>query len=263
MTAVRGLATDRTIRRATRLRATLLAFVALAAALFLVACDGDDGDGTPGTGTPTTGETGTPEGTATQPSGAPDATPPAYTTPAPGEGPNVGGEIGRAASDELIAQWDTDVIPGGEGLPEGSGTVAAGADVYATHCARCHGPSGTEGGIGPVLVGDPGPWEPGMPVTVGSYWPYAETVFDYTRRAMPFDNPGTLTDDEVYAVVAWILHENEIVDADAEMNRETLPQVEMPNRDNFFSCWPDTCRPDTGGAAPQDGPQDEEDEQGG
>lgn len=165
-------------------------------------------------------------------------------TPPPGEGPHGSGEVGRAADDSVIARMDIDVVPGGEGLPDGSGTVADGAEVYALNCARCHGPSGTEAGVGPALVGEPGPWQPGMAVTIGSYWPYAETVFDYVRRSMPFDAPGSLTDDQVYAVVAWLLHENDVIDADAELNSETLPQVEMPNRDNFFSCWPEECRPD-------------------
>lgn len=222
---------------------------------FLIACNGDEDDG----GTATTSP-----GTATQDAEAspdgddgdaedPDATPDdagetadEYTTPAPSEGPRTGGEIGQPASEDLITMFDIDVVPGGEGLPEGSGTVAEGAEAYATHCARCHGPSGTEGGIGPVLVGEEGPWEPGKTITIGSYWPYAETVFDYIRRAMPFDNPGTLEDDEVYAVVAWLLAEEGIVEEDAEMNQQTLPEVEMPNRESFFSCWPEQCRPDVG-----------------
>ncbi|MCK9485545.1 MAG: c-type cytochrome [Dehalococcoidia bacterium] len=214
-------------------------------ALFLVACDDDDDPGgtataTQGTASPTPTEGDEdPDGTPTGPSGAD-----AFTTPEPGEGPRSGGEIGQPASEDDIAAIDIDVVPGGAGLPEGSGTVAEGADVYATNCARCHGPSGTEGGIGPQIVGEEGPWEPGKTITIGSYWPYAETVYDYIRRAMPFDSPGSLTDDEVYAVVAWLLAEEGIIEEDAELNAETLPAVEMPNRNNFLPCWPDECRPD-------------------
>ncbi|MCK9494917.1 MAG: cytochrome c [Dehalococcoidia bacterium] len=213
-------------------------------ALALVACDGDDdGDGTAtatqATASPTPTEDGEdPEGTPAGPG------PEAFTTPAPGEGPRSGGEIGEPASEDVIAALDIDVVPGGAGLPDGSGTVAAGSDVYATNCARCHGATGTEGGIGPRLVGEEGPWEPGKAITIGSYWPYAETVYDYIRRAMPFDAPGSLSDDEVYAVVAWLLAEEGIIEDDVELNAETLPQVRMPNRESFFACWPEECRPD-------------------
>lgn len=244
--------------RGRRLRSARLLLVLLLAGfgmVFLVACDGDEDDD--GTAT-TPQETATQDVEATPGDGDgdaedPDATPDdaeetadEYTTPEPGEEPRTGGDIGQPASEDLIAMFDIDVVPGGGGLPEGSGTVAEGVEVYATHCARCHGPSGTEGGIGPVLVGEEGPWEPGKAITIGSYWPYADTVFDYIRRAMPFDNPGTLEDAEVYAVVAWLLNEEGIVEADAEMNQQTLPEVEMPNRESFFSCWPEECRPDVG-----------------
>ena len=154
--------------------------------------------------------------------------------------------FGRPATADDIAAWDIDVMPDGAGLPEGSGTAAAGAPVYAARCAVCHGPSG-EGGVADRLVGyDPdstppfGPryeaWRAGrddVPFSVGNYWPYATTLFDYIRRAMPTDAPGTLAPDEVYGLVAWILAENGIVGRDAVMNAETLPAVEMPARDVF------------------------------
>ena len=154
--------------------------------------------------------------------------------------------FGRAATADDIAAWDIDVMPDGAGLPEGSGTAAAGAPVYAARCAVCHGPAG-EGGVADRLVGyDPdstppfGPayeaWRAGrddVPFSVGNYWPYATTLFDYIRRAMPTDAPGTLAPDEVYGLVAWILAENGIVARDAVMNAETLPAVEMPARDVF------------------------------
>lgn len=223
------------------------ALIVISAGVAACADEDEPAEGTPGSTAETTASPeggASPETTPTEGTGSGEGTAEPFRTPVPGEGPHSGGEIGSAAVDDRIAALDIDVRPGGEGLPEGSGTAEEGAEVYARNCARCHGANGTEGGVGPVLVSEPGPWQPGMPVTIGTYWPYAETVFDYVRRAMPFDNPGSLTDEEVYAVVAWLLSENQIVESDAEMNAETLPQVEMPNRDSFFSCWPQECRPD-------------------
>ena len=154
--------------------------------------------------------------------------------------------FGRPATAEDIAAWDIDVMPDGAGLPDGSGTAESGAPVYAAQCAVCHGPAG-EGGVADRLVGyDPdstppfGPryeaWRAGgddVAFSVGNYWPYATTLFDYIRRAMPSDAPGTLAPDEVYGLVAWILAENGIIAPDAVMNPETLPAVEMPARDIF------------------------------
>ena len=108
------------------------------------------------------------------------------------------------------------------------------------------GKPGRTAGIGPQLVSEPGPWKPGTPKTIGSYWPYSTTVYDYIRRAMPFNAPGSLTNDQVYAVTAWLLAQNHVIDASQEMNAQTLPQVKMPNRDNFIQCWPNACRPDIG-----------------
>ncbi len=154
--------------------------------------------------------------------------------------------FGRPAAPDEIAAWDIDVMPDGAGLPEGSGTAASGAPVYAAQCAVCHGAAG-EGGIADRLVGyDPdstppfGPryeaWRAGradVAFSIGNYWPYATTLFDYIRRAMPSNEPGTLAPDEVYGLVAWILAENGITAPDAVMNAETLPAVEMPARDIF------------------------------
>ncbi len=154
--------------------------------------------------------------------------------------------FGRPAAPDEIAAWDIDVMPDGAGLPDGSGNAESGAPVYAEKCAVCHGPAG-EGGVADGLVGyDPastppfGPryeaWRAGrddVPFSVGNYWPFATTLFDYIRRAMPTDAPGTLAPDEVYGLVAWILAENGIVAGDAVMNAETLPVVEMPARDVF------------------------------
>lgn len=146
--------------------------------------------------------------------------------------------IGRAATAEEIAAWDIDVMPDGTGLPSGRGTVPAGREVFSAKCAACHGSEGT-GGVGGPLVGripgDEFPFalDPSVPLTIGNFWPYATTLFDYTRRAMPFDAPGSLTDDEVYSLVAYLLFLNEIVSEDAVMNAQTLPAVVMPSRDRF------------------------------
>jgi cytochrome c len=146
--------------------------------------------------------------------------------------------IGRAASPDEIAARDIDIGPDGAGLPPGRGTAAEGAAVYAARCASCHGKSGTEG-PNDVLVGrvDDGAFpfsrDPALPRTIGSYWPYATTVFDYIRRAMPPNAPGSLTNDEVYAVVAQLLAWNRLIAADAVMDAQSLAQVRMPARDRF------------------------------
>jgi len=150
--------------------------------------------------------------------------------------------IGRPATQAEIAARDIDVGPDGVGLPPGKGTAAEGATIYAARCAGCHGKTGKEG-PNDVLVGripnDEFPFvrDPRAPKTIGSYWPYATTVFDYIRRAMPPDRPGSLTDNEIYAVVAYLLRLNELIPADAVMDRTTLPKVAMPSRDRFV---PDT-----------------------
>jgi S-disulfanyl-L-cysteine oxidoreductase SoxD len=141
---------------------------------------------------------------------------------------------GRAATQAEIAALDIDIGPDGAGLPPGRGTVAAGASIYAAQCAACHGALG-EGvrGVGDRLVGTEPIDSTGWNRTLGNYWPYAPTVFDYIRRAMPFDRPGTLSDEQAYAVTAYLLHLNEIVPADAVMDARTLPRVTMPARDRF------------------------------
>lgn len=141
-------------------------------------------------------------------------------------------DFGSEASEARIAMWDIDVKPDGEGLPPGSGSVAQGEQVFATYCAACHGPTGTEGPNDRLVGTNPwGDWPESM--TVGGYWPYATTLFDYIRKAMPQSSPGVLAADQVYAVIAYILHRNEIVPDDAVMTAETLPAVRMPARDHF------------------------------
>ena len=141
--------------------------------------------------------------------------------------------LGRVATPEEIQAWDIDVAPDGEGLPAGRGTVKEGAGVYAERCASCHGATGVEG-PNPKLVGGQGTLASERPVkTVGSYWPYATTLFDYINRAMPFVAPQSLTSDQVYAVTAWILFRNGLLEKDGALDRKTLPKVRMPHRHGF------------------------------
>ena len=148
--------------------------------------------------------------------------------------------VGRTPTADEIKAWDITIRPDGAGLPEGKGSAVEGKEVYARICAECHGDKG-QGSESVPLVGGIGSLTTGKPLkTVGSYWPYATTVFDYTRRAMPFDRPGTLTNDQVYSVVAFVLHLNGIVEENQVLDAQSLPQVKMPNRDGFI---PD-ARPD-------------------
>jgi mono/diheme cytochrome c family protein len=140
--------------------------------------------------------------------------------------------FGRAADSARIKAWDIDVRPDGRGLPPGSGTVAQGATVYAQRCASCHGATGTEGPADGLVGTEPwGEWP--VNASVGNYWPYATTLYDYIVRAMPQDKPGTLTANETYAVIAWILNQNKLVPENAVMNATTLPRVAMPAKDRF------------------------------
>ena len=141
--------------------------------------------------------------------------------------------LGREVTAEEVRAWDITIGPGGDELPEGSGSAVEGGQVYEVRCKECHGELGV-GGAHAALVGKPADLKQAPPVkTVGSYWPYATTLFDYTRRAMPFEEPGTLTDDQVYAVTAYVLYLNGIVGQDDVLDRDSLPKVEMPNRDGF------------------------------
>lgn len=142
--------------------------------------------------------------------------------------------LGRMATDDEIRVWNIDVSSTGEGLPAGQGTVKQGAQIFATKCAICHGPSGTEGPKD-KLVGGRDTLNTAKPIrTVGSYWPFAPTLYDYINRAMPFNAPGSLNPDEVYSVIAWLLFQNGIVKEDTVINAQTLPQVQMPNRNGFI-----------------------------
>jgi mono/diheme cytochrome c family protein len=159
----------------------------------------------------------------------------ACTTPLMGPQPLPQGlDLGRVVTAEEIKAWDISIPPTGAGLPAGSGSVKQGAAVYAAKCEACHGANGA-GKPADALVGGQGTLASGTPVrTVGSYWPYATTLFDYVRRAMPTNAPKSLTDSEAYAVSAYLLQLNGIIPQDAVMNPQTLPQVKMPNRDGFI-----------------------------
>lgn len=143
--------------------------------------------------------------------------------------------IGRPALPEEIQAWDIDVRPDGAGLPVGHGTAREGETIYIEQCAACHGEFGEGAGRYPVLVGGLGTLKDDRPEkTIGSYWPYASTVFDYVRRAMPFGNAQSLTPDQTYAITAWLLNMNEIIpDQEFELNERTLPTVKMPNEPDF------------------------------
>ena len=147
--------------------------------------------------------------------------------------------LGKVITPEEVAPWDISVSPDGAGLPPGSGTPKQGEAVYASKCLACHGEKGAGkpndalvGGIG-SLAGD----KPALK-TVGSFWPYATTIFDYVRRAMPYNESKTLTNDELYAVAAYILQLNGIIGENDTMNAQTLPKVRMPNRDGFVAFVP-------------------------
>lgn len=143
--------------------------------------------------------------------------------------------LGAMATPEQIAGWDIDVRPDGKGLPPGQGTVLQGEEIYVQQCAVCHGEFGEGVGRYPVLVGGEGTLTSDDPVkTVGSYWPYAPTVFDYIKRTMPFGAAQTLTDDQVYALTAFLLNMNDIVEDDFVADASSLPAVEMPNRHGFI-----------------------------
>ncbi|MFH1814312.1 MAG: cytochrome c [Pseudomonadota bacterium] len=146
------------------------------------------------------------------------------------EAPKLGTPV---TADTLIAQT-LNVFPDGRGLPSGQGSVAEGARLFARHCAGCHGKDG-RGGTAEELTGASRPLDhPAADKTIGSYWPYATTLFDFIRRAKPMGAPGTLSADEVYALSAWLLHANGLIGADTVMDAARLAALRMPNRDGFL-----------------------------
>lgn len=142
--------------------------------------------------------------------------------------------LGRSVTPQELAGWSITVFPDGTGYPAGQGTVMHGQEVYMASCAACHGAK-LEGGIGPALAGGKGSLASVKPLkTVGSYWPYASTLFDYIRRAMPFQAPQSLNDDDIYAVTGYILSVNDLLSDDATVDGNLLKKVQMPNRDGFY-----------------------------
>jgi S-disulfanyl-L-cysteine oxidoreductase SoxD len=163
--------------------------------------------------------------------------------PAAAQLPTYG--VGRPPTAEEVRAWDLTIRADGQGLPPGSGTAALGQAVYAARCAACHGETGEDPKYS-RLVGGQGTLATDKPMrTIGSFWQYAPTLWSYIRRAQPYDNPGSLTPDQVYAVTAYVLHLNGIIGEQDVMDGTTLPLVKMPNRDGFI---PDP-RPDVGQAS--------------
>jgi S-disulfanyl-L-cysteine oxidoreductase SoxD len=155
--------------------------------------------------------------------------------PAGAEGPNLGQPISQAD----FAPWDLTIMPDGAGLPPGSGTPAQGKPLFADNCALCHGDEGKGGIAEAVVVNNPPPLSgPGSTKSIGNFWPAATTIFDFVRRAMPFTQPRSLTDDQVYALTAYLLYMNKVIGEADAMDAKSLPQVKMPNRDNFFPEFP-------------------------
>ena len=151
-------------------------------------------------------------------------------------------KLGKPISEADIKQWDIAVLPDGTNLPPGSGVAAQGAKIYAEKCIACHADNGRGGaspGAGPLVGGAPLTNGIDTLKTIGNYYAYPTTVFDYIRRAMPFNMPRSLTDDEVYALTAYILSLNKLISDTDVMDAKTLPQVKMPNRDNYIIPYPD------------------------
>ena len=143
--------------------------------------------------------------------------------------------IGREAKPNEIAGWDIDIRPDGQGLPAGKGTVKQGEAIYMQQCAACHGEFGESAGRWPILSGGDGTLGSDDPVkSIGSYWPYASTVMDYIRRAMPFGNAQSLSNDELYAVTAYVFYLNDIIrDENFELNANSFKSIKLPNENNF------------------------------
>jgi hypothetical protein len=150
------------------------------------------------------------------------------------EGPN----LGKPISPSDLAAWDITILPDGSNLPPGSGKAADGAKVFAEKCALCHGENG-KGGIAGELIGGPPKASLDGGKTIANFWPAATTLFDYVRRAMPYNAPRSLSNEEVYAITAYLLAANKLIGENDQIDAKTLPKVQMPNRDNFIIRFPD------------------------
>jgi S-disulfanyl-L-cysteine oxidoreductase SoxD len=148
--------------------------------------------------------------------------------------------LGKPISPSDLKAWDIFILPDGSNLPPGSGTAAQGAKLFDDKCAVCHG-QGAKGGIANMLIGNPSLTANGIASnkTIANFWGQPTTLFDYIRRAMPWPAPRILSDDEVYALCAYLLAGNKLIPEDEPMNAQTLPKVKMPNRDNFIIKFPD------------------------
>jgi cytochrome c len=172
-------------------------------------------------------------------------------TLAPGVAFGAGPNLGKPISQTDLAPWDIDIEPSGAGLPAGSGTSDQGAAIFTDNCAACHG----DGGRGATTTTSGAPAAPPVvsdvkrngiddtTLSIANYWPYATTLFDYIKRAMPWTSPRTLTDDQVYALTAYILAQNKLIDAKQVINAQTLPKVQMPNRNGFIPRFPERMPP--------------------
>ena len=153
-------------------------------------------------------------------------------------GTNQRPNLGQPITPKDLAPWDITVMPDGTGLPPGSGTAAQGAPVFQAKCAACHGENGKGGEATAVIAGPPRATLDGGK-TIANFWPYATTIFDFVRRAMPANAPKSLTDQEVYALTAYLLYLNKLIGENDVIDAQTLPRVQMPNRDNFIIRFPE------------------------
>ncbi len=145
--------------------------------------------------------------------------------------------LGKAVNEQLIRQWNWDIFPNGEGLPQGKGDALAGKTVYQQYCLSCHGDRG-EGGSAEELAGaEHGLTDNPPDKTIGTYWPYATTLFDFIRRSMPLNAPGQLNNNQLYAVTAYLLYLNDIIDQTDVMTAKSLPRIKMPNQEGFINCY--------------------------
>ena len=147
--------------------------------------------------------------------------------------------LGKAITPQDIAPWDIAIMPDGTGLPAGSGTPREGAPIFAQKCSACHGDEGKGGAATALLPGPPRANLDGGSKTIANFWPYSTTLFDFIRRAMPYNAPHSLTDKEVYALTAYLLALNKVIGENETIDAETLPKVKMPNRDNFIIRFPE------------------------